>query len=436
MTAALWFVLVGLLLLGVALAITSIRRLPLTTALIYLCIGWILGPEVIGLISLDGVEDAALIERLSEIAVIVSLFTAGLKLRLPLRDRRWRSAMRLAFGSMSLTVGLVTLAGVYLLNLPLGAAVLLGAVLAPTDPVLASDVQVGHPYDKDPLRFSLTGEAGLNDGTAFPFVMLGLGLLGLHDLGDGGWRWWSVDVVWAIAGGLGIGTALGTLVGHLVLYLRRRHREAIGSDDFIAIGLIALSYGVALLCYAYGFLAVFAAGLALRRIERRHTESVAAERPEAPAVTPPAESESSASHPEHAPAYMTDAVRYATEHLERLGELVVVLIVGAMLGPTTVSWPAVLCAALLMIVIRPIGVVVGLLGQRWTGFERLLLSWFGIRGIGSVYYLMYAVEHGVPEPIARQLIAVVLTTVAVSTLVHGVTVTGLMKRRATIGHSL
>ena len=140
---------------------------------------------------------------------------------------------------MTITVGFVALIGVVGFNLPLGAAVLLGAILAPTDPVLASDVQTEHPWDVDCLRFSLTGEAGLNDGTAFPFVMLGLGLLGLHELGEFGWRWLAIDVLWAIVGGLGIGSLLGNLVGRFVLYLRREHKEAIGTDDFLALGLIA-----------------------------------------------------------------------------------------------------------------------------------------------------------------------------------------------------
>src|ERR671914_1673776 len=135
---------------------------------------------------MDPVRWPGLLERLTEFAVIVSLFTAGLKLRLPLSEKRWRLPLRLASVSMALTVGLIAAVGVLGLGLPLGAAVLLGAVLAPTDAVLASDVRVEHPADRDKLRFSLTGEAGLHDGTAFPFVMLGLGLMGLHELGPRG----------------------------------------------------------------------------------------------------------------------------------------------------------------------------------------------------------------------------------------------------------
>ena len=242
---------------------------PVDTALLYLVAGAALGPAGGGLLVIDLLHHAVLVERVAEIALLVSLFTAGLKLRLPLSDPQWQLPVRLACGSMALTVGALTLIGVVGLGLPLGAAVLLGAILAPTDPVLASDVQVAHAWDQDRVRFSLTGEAGLNDGTAFPFVLLGLGLLGLHDLGAGGWRWILLDVGWAVGGGLGVGALLGTAVGSLVLYLRSQHKEAVGSDDFLALGLIALAYGVALFMYASGFLAVFAAGLALRRIERQ-----------------------------------------------------------------------------------------------------------------------------------------------------------------------
>jgi NhaP-type Na+/H+ or K+/H+ antiporter len=205
MHSTLWFVLVGALLIVMALAGTVLKRLPLSFSLVYLAVGVGLGPVGLGMIRLDPQAQAPLIERLSEVAVIVSLFTAGLKLRARLRSRRWQIPLRLAFGSMTLTVAMIALAGVYGLGLPLGAAVLLGGVLAPTDPVLASDVQVEDPVDRDRVRFGLTGEAGLNDGAAFPFVMLGLWLLGLHELGEFGWRWPSTcsgrsSAGWASAG--------------------------------------------------------------------------------------------------------------------------------------------------------------------------------------------------------------------------------------------
>ncbi|HEY0094044.1 MAG TPA: cation:proton antiporter, partial [Archangium sp.] len=367
-----------------------------------------------------------LLETLTEVAVIISLFTTGLKLRAPLRAPRWRIAVRLAGVGMVVTVGLVTAAGVWLLGLPLGAAVLLGAVLAPTDPVLASDVQMEHPFQRDTLRFGLTGEAGFNDGTAFPFVMLGLGLLGLHPLGEGLWRWVVVDVVWAVVAGLAVGTLLGGAVGRLVLYLRRTHREAVGLDDFLALGLIALSYGVALLLHAYGFLAVFAAGLALRRIEKRSNAGKPPEEVLAHARTQP----EAATDPEHAPAYMANAVLDFNEQLERLGEVSLVVVLGILLAGLPLSTEALWFTPLLFLVIRPAVVLVTLAGTRTSRAQRWLMSWFGIRGIGSLYYLFYALGHGLEEPLAHRLVPFVLTVVAISIVVHGISVTPLMQRYA------
>lgn len=429
MTAILWYIVAGLLLVGMALADSLLRRLPLTTGMLYLAVGLALGPLGLGLFALDPVEHAELLERVSEVVVIVSLFAAGLKLRAPLTERRWVVPVALAFGSMSITVGLIALVGWLLIGLSPGAAVLLGAVLAPTDPVLASDVQVDHPTDGDRLRFSLTAEAGLNDGTAFPFVMLGLGLLGVHELGVGGWRWWTVDLVWAIGAGLAVGTLLGTLIGHLVIFLRREHREALGLDDFLALGLITLSYGVALLIHAYGFLAVFAAGLALRRIERRHAGE--GEPPPDVDVAKAGEtSEEDATDPDTAPAYMAQAVLGFTEQLERIGTVGVVLLVGGMLLPDRFATPVLWFAPLLFLVIRPMAVLPVVLPAGLSRMQQQLIGWFGIRGIGSVYYLSFAIARGVPEAEARLLMGITLWVVAISIGAHGVSVRPLMRRYA------
>lgn len=424
MTAAVVYVIIGALLVVMALSRTVLKRLPLTTSLLYLVVGILLGPFFLGIIQLDPVQQPALLEKTTEVAVVISLFTAGLKLRLPLSDKGWWLPLRLALLSMTITVGLVALIGVVGLNLPLGAAVLLGAILAPTDPVLASDVQSEHPWDLDSLRFGLTGEAGLNDGTAFPFVMLGLGLLGLHEIGEMGWRWLALDVLWATAGGLAIGWLLGDLVGRLVLYLRGEHKEAVGSDDFLALGLIAFSYGSALLIGAYGFLAVFAAGVALRRIERLHSEG-SAEENQGMSLT--GEADEIATDPQRAPAYMAKAVLQFNEHLERIGEVAVVILVGAMVSMQFLSFDALWFVLLLLLVVRPFSVWLGLLGSSTSITQRNLISWFGIRGIGSIYYLAYAINHGLAPELSTILVGITLMAVAVSILVHGISVTPLMR---------
>ena len=325
---------------------------------------------------------------------------------------------------MVLTIAGTAAVGMAVLALPLGAAVLLGALLAPTDPVLASDVQVSHEHDTEPVRFSLTGEAGLNDGTAFPFVMLGLGLMGAHGLGEYGWRWLVVDLVWAVAAGLGVGTLCGAGIGKLVIYLRRVHREAVGLDEFLALGLIALSYGIALLIHAYGFLAVFAAGLSVRRIEREHSDVPA------PADVEHAETstEEQATHPDTAPTYMARAVLGFNEQLERLGELAVVLVVGAMLSGIEATAPGIWLALGLFVVIRPAATLLTLVRVPLSRSQRAFIAWFGVRGIGSIYYLAYALSHGVPGPAGRMLADVTLVVVAGSIVLHGISVTPLMQR--------
>src|SRR6478609_1815748 len=322
MEFALWSVIVGFLLIFMALSATGLARLPLSTAMLYLIVGLAVSPWGMGLMRADIRQHALLLERLTEVIVLISLFTAGLKLSPGLRDRRWVLPLRLALTSMVMTVMGIAAAAWFFLNLPVGACILLGAILAPTDPVLASDVQVNRPDDRDRLRFALTGEGGLNDGTAFPFVMLGLGLLGLHEIGEFGWRWLLVDGLWATFAGLGVGALLGLAVGRLVLYLRREHKEAVGLDDLLAMGLIALSYGVALLLHAYGFLAVFAAGVALRRLEQRQGGSEASLPPVEQALVDPDRSvaDNVAVDPQHAPAFMARAVLAFNAQAERIGE--------------------------------------------------------------------------------------------------------------------
>jgi NhaP-type Na+/H+ or K+/H+ antiporter len=425
MSFSVWALVVGALLIAMALAGSLMKRLPVSASMFYLAVGYGLGSAGLGLMSADPRQIAGVLERVAEVALLISLFSVGLKLGLPLSSHHWRLPLRLAFVSMTLTVGLIALVGIFWLGLPLGAAVLLGGILAPTDPVLASDVQVEEPCDPDRLRFSLTGEGGLNDGAAFPFVMLGLGLLGLHELGSWGWRWLSVDVLWAFAGGLLIGSGLGAMIGKLVVYLRTRHQEAVGLDEFLALGLVALAFGVAQLAAASGFLAVFAAGLALQRVKERSRRQKAPD--EGPAGLQGKEAHLAvATHPNLASAYMMQAVRGFNEQLERIAELVIVLAVGAMLAYIRVDLATTGFIALLFFGLRPLAVWLGLLGAPVSGDQRVLIAWFGIRGIGSIYYLMFALNHGLSGDLAEQTINITLSVVAASIIVHGISVTPLM----------
>jgi NhaP-type Na+/H+ or K+/H+ antiporter len=408
----------GLLLIMMTMITASLKRLPLTAAIIYLCFGFILGPSGIGLLHLDPAGEARALEHLTEVALIVSLFTAGLKLRLPLNAPEWRVPFLLASLSMLMTILLIALTGVLLFSMPLGAALLLGAILAPTDPVLAASVQVLGPEDRDMLRFSLTAEAGLNDGTAFPFVMLGLGILEHRELGAWGWRWILEDVFWATVGGLALGALLATGVGRLVTYLRRKHEETQSLDDFLALGLVSITYGIALWLRISGFLAVFAAGIALRRGERRETQSMDLLEGE---DEPRALSETTS-------ARMAHGVLAFNEQLERLGEIVVVLVLGTMISVRTFSWKFLCLAGAIFFLIRPVSVMIGT--AVGVPKHRRLLSWFGIRGIGSLYYVVYVMRQGISAPLSAELTNATFFVITASILVHGITSAPLMMRDA------
>lgn len=405
-----WSLFIGIVLVAMVLAGSLIDRLPLTSAMVYLAVGWLLGPSMANVLRPAPFEHAAVLERVSEAALLIALFAVGMQLGVPWRDWRWRLPMRLAFVSMAAMVAMVAAVGVWWLQLPLGAAVLLGAILAPTDPVLASGVPSEAGTRPDRLGFSLAGEGGLNDGAAFPFVMLGLGLLGIGDLGPGFSRWWTLDLLWATLGGFAIGAIVGAATGRLVVHLRSRHGEAVGLGEFLGLGLVGISYGLAQLCLASGFLAVFAAGLALQRVRER----------------PPAAGHENGARSDHA-SEMLDSVKGFNERLEKLAELAVVMVVGAMLAyakPLPAVWWFV---PLVLVVLRPLSVAVSLPGEGLSVRQGALVAWFGIRGIGSVFYLLLALRQGLPAPIGDTLVSLTLWTVAVSIVVHGVSAQPLMR---------
>jgi NhaP-type Na+/H+ or K+/H+ antiporter len=402
--AAFWFVLAGALLVAIALLGRLLDRLPVSPAIVYLVVGFVLGPAVFDAFELHPLRELTLLEFITEIAVVIALFTVGIKMRVPIGDWRWSLPLRLATISMVVTIAGVAVAAVLILGFDWPLALMIGAVLAPTDPVLASDVQLRSAQDRDSLRFGLTGEGGLNDGTAFPFVFLALGAMGLHDLGWLGWRWITVDLVWGTAGGLGVGFLVGTALARCVRLLRAWRQDAVIFDEFLLLGVIALSYGVAIAAGALGFLAVFAAGLALRRAD--DISAAATSAVDKPPLTP--------------------SILNVNEQLERIVEVAIVLLVGAMISTGYWSMPGLLLAAVLFVAIRPLSVWLGVRDTDTGGAPRHLLSWFGIRGIGSVYYAVFYAGYELRDPVAEELLSVVFTVVAASIVVHGVSATPLL----------
>jgi len=415
-----WFLLIGALLLVRGLTATLLQRSPVTSSILYLVFGLLVGPSALHLFHFNPLQESALLETLTEVAVLISLFSAGVKMPVPFTLPRWRAPILLATVSMGITVGLVAAFAYFLLDLPLGAGVLLGAILAPTDPVLATDVQVRHPGDRDLLRFTLTSEAGMNDGSAFPFVMLGLGLLGLHDLGDSGARWWLVEVVWATLSAVVIGVAAGVALARLGWTLRRAPHKHQLMDDFLGLGLIGVVYGLCVMVDAWGFLAVFFAALALRQTEQKLANATPTTTNVAPQLM------------------VSEGSLVFKEHLERLSEMLLVILVGGTLYLNSWTWAAVGLSLFLFLLARPLSVFVGLAGSGTPWRIQGLAAWFGVRGVGSLYYLMYAIQQGLPEELALQMIQLTLIVVTMSILVHGISVKplmGLFWRRGKSEHS-
>jgi NhaP-type Na+/H+ or K+/H+ antiporter len=363
----------------------------------------------------------------TEIAVLISLFSAGVKMPVPVTLKRWSAPVRLAWVSMTITVAMVAAFCHFVFGLPIGAGILLGGILAPTDPVLATDVQIRRAGDSDELRFMLTCEAGMNDGSAFPFVMLGLGMLGLHDIGSFGQTWLIVDVIWATVGAILIGVACGAGLARIGWMLRGAKPKHEVLDDLVGLGLIAIVYGLCVSLKTFGFLGVFFAGVALR-----HTELVLAGAPRDKAGTlEPDISKSVAAKQDpdnEAPLTVSAEALVFKEHLERLSELTLVLLLGGMIYLGEWSWRALGLAAFLFFIARPLSVFLGFAGTNTSFRLRAITGWFGVRGIGSVYYLMYAIQHGLPENLAREMASLTLTAIMLSVYVHGISTKPILAR--------
>jgi NhaP-type Na+/H+ or K+/H+ antiporter len=387
---------VGLLLLGVTLGSGWISRLPLSYALIYLVVGIFLGSQGIKLIELR--PNAEFLERLTEIVVIVSVFGCGLKMNRPLKPWAWNTTARLIGFLMPISIFAIAATCHWLLGFGWATAVLLGAILAPTDPVLASEVQLGDVKDKDELRFGLTSEGGLNDALAFPFVYFGL-----YWLKDSNWenwfkQWVAVDLVWAIASGIVMGIVVAKAVVWIDRQVQRFHQVDDLMEDFVALSTILLTYSLTELVNGYGFLAVFVAGVVVQ-----------------------------------ASYYHDQEKRLAqlefTERIEKLLEVGTILILGSLLliGPMIkYSGQALVVAFLLLFVIRPVGVWISMLGSRLPPPTLGLFGWFGIRGVGSLYYLTYAFGNGLKGETGEQIAWITYITVVISVILHGISATPLM----------
>ena len=343
-----------------------------------------------------------LTERMTELVVIVSLMGAGLKLDRAVGWRRWGTTWRLLAIAMPLTIATTAWLGMVGLGFPLAMALLFGASMAPTDPVLASDVQVGPPGkgDGDEVRFGLTSEAGLNDALAFPFVHLAIlvaagGFTGATAIGE----WFSLYVVWKLLAGLGMGVLVGRAMGFLIFSSRRGGLSRHG-DGLVALAATLIAYAATELVHGYGFLAVFVCALTIRARERHHE--------------------------------FHEELHHFADQVERLLMLLLLVLFGGALAKgmlDALTWhDALVCLAILLLV-RPLAGMLAMAGSPHPPLERWLLAFLGIRGIGSMYYVAYGINHGAFGD-SERLWAAVGFMILASIVIHGLSSDALLRHLA------
>ncbi len=415
----------GSLLLAVVLPV-ALSRIAVSAPMVLLAVGALIGllPTFEGM-DVSPVDHREFTEHLTEFTVLIALMGVGLALDRGLSWgqwvtwKRWGATWRLLILAMPLCIAGVALLGWWVMGLAPAAAVLLGAALSPTDPVLASNVQVEGPTpaeaadeeeidESDEVRFALTSEAGLNDGLAFPFVYFAILMVTLGPVSEWGLRWVGWELIGRVALGALVGSAVGWALSKVAFRAPRPSlRLAETGEPLLALAAVLLSYGAAETVGGYGFLAVFACALTLRSAERGHDYHV----------------------------HMHEII----ERLERLLTLVVLLLLGVAMTNGMLrhlTWEGALVGVALVFLVRPLAGLVAL----WVGHgedrvgdrslppkERWAVAFFGVRGVGSLYYLAYATgqaEFGNHE----LLWATVGFTIALSVFVHGIAATPAMKR--------
>lgn len=409
----LFLLICGIAFLFGALFPLMFKRLPISLPMLQVSFGMIMGYWWTTLSFLDPINNGLLIEKLTEIVVLVSLVGAGIKIDTPLNWQLWRPTARLLLITMPIGIFAMAVLGYYAFGLSMGAALLLGAVLAPTDPVLASSIQVGPPNTggEDAPRFTLTSEAGLNDGLAFPFVYLAIKIAEAYSNGqrftvDMLWSWFTHDVLWKIGAGLAVGIIVGKVLAKLIF--SKHTRGTAISQGYVVIALTLLAYGLAEVVHSYGFIAVFIAAFTFRRSECEHS-------------------------------YHHKLHDFAEQSEGLLMSLVLVTF-GMFIGQglqsgVELTWRVYIVSFTFLLLIRPLGGMIALSGLNMHCTEKYAISSLGIRGIGTLYYLSYALNQGFfADDDAIKLWVVCSIVILISIFIHGLSAPKLLQMTPNKAH--
>ncbi len=359
-----------------------------------------IGPAGLHLLEPHVVEDSGLVESMSEIVLLVALFCAGLRLRVPFEWHFWRIPLRLASLTMLATATLAAAGAHVLFGMNLPEALLLGVVLAPTDAVLASDMHVPAEVDQDAVPFTLAAEGALTSTLAAPLLLLVLEFLGFDDSGSAALGAHVLLGVWSVVGGATLGWVVGALMMRW-LTLLDSDRQGDFLEDMIVVATAVLTYVGALAVRADGMIAVFAAGLALSHGGRLR-------------------------HSLRKPTPSARVLRFAGR-VERFGAVLVAVLLGALLSGVELHFRMGVFALLLLAGLRPLAVRLGLGGLGLQPAQRRPLEWFGARGAASLYCLGLAINRGLGGEFANELAATALVVVVASIVFSAVSAFSLGK---------
>jgi sodium/hydrogen antiporter len=389
--------LTGLAALGMAWMPSITKKYKISYPIIYVIAGVLLFSFIPSLPQSDPILNKNITVKLTELVVIISLMGTGLRIDEEISYRSWRVPLRLVTITMLLCIGAMAILGKIYLGLPIASALLMAAALAPTDPVLASDVQVGPPLENkaNNVRFSLTAEAGLNDGMAFPFTWLAI-ILATEEKSIGEWFTWYL--LFKVMMGIAVGFLLGKLLALAVFELPARNKIAKTRDGLVALSSTILVYGVTEIVQGYGFIAVFVAALTLRNSERHHKYHL--------------------------------KLHSFIDEIERILLAVILLLFGGSLVQGSIDaleWKHVFAALIFLFIIRPAAAMITLIGTNLDLKEKLVISFFGIRGIGSLFYLAFAftMSNGFNE---EEVWATISFIILLSVIIHGLSATKVMEK--------
>lgn len=339
--------------------------------------------------------------HLSELIVIISLMSAGIKIDQPFSLKAWKVPLKLIGFTMVLLIIFSVLLGYYFLNFALASAFLLAAALSPTDPVLASDVQVGPPNDsqKSKTKFVLTAEAGLNDGMAFPFVWLAI-LIG-QSVSTGEldiWGWLGYDILYKISAATIIGYLLGSGVGYVIFTLSKKYKSLNSNDGLLAITSTLFVYGLTEFAHGYGFIAVFILAITLRHFEKDHDYH--------------------------------QKLHAFTDQTERFLLASLLIVFGGMIVRGVLNfltWEMALFSVVFIFLARPLITYLILIPEKYSQQEKRAISFFGIKGLGSIFYLAFAFKE-FNFSNQNEIWATVCFTILLSIVFHGFTAPKAMQK--------